>query len=934
MAGSTTCPHCDCPVVEMGRLHICRDHGLLPPQTPPVRKRLFLSYGHDSHSSVAIRLRDDLRTRGHEVWFDEDRLLPGYDWELFIEKGLDELALDSINSAVILLLTPHSVRRPDGYCLNEIARALGRGLRVIPVMVVRSEPPLSICRIQWLDMRECIPISEHESIYWPRLERLLEAVEDGMLDFEGTQQRLIALLQPLEFDADTLDHVSRFTGRQWVFDEIDRWLTTPSAERVFWITGGPGTGKSAVSAVLSSRYPEVVGFHMCRLGHAQKGDARRAVTSLAYQLSTQLPEYEAQLGTMHLENLVDDDAATIFDNIVVQPLTRIAAPGRQLILLIDGLDEATSDGRNELAEFIATEFSRTPKWLRLIVTSRRQQEVMVPLQGLTPLEIDAHGDAVRGDIGDYVRGVLAPLLEGRSDAERLVELLVAQSEGVFLYAERVCHDLLQGHLSLDRPGEFPQSLGSAFYKLVRRQFPDIEQFGAGICPLLRAVVAAREPLRRETLRALVDLQDERLAGILRTIQPLFSVGTDREHGAIRPCHSFLLEWLTDEERAGPYYVSVNEGHRMLAGYCREKYDRIGPAGDAYVTRHMLSHLRAAGEFAEVFDVVADERFVSAFLSVAPADALRREMGWSWAVAVEAGGERLVRQQHPLEASLAQALCLVEEGRFTDAIGLLRGGLQDKASVMEILALNELCWLAKDHLPPADAQSVILDGAGRLTAAVAVMDGTACPMVGIEAARTIGWMLKDLGGAAEARSAFHTALELSERAGNQRQIAWSARDLGCWYRDAHEFEPARECFLRSTAEFRALGDDRQLAVSLKDMGLLLLEQSCTLSSQSDASPPLSLGELEESLQLADMLGDSDLSAWVSRYLGIGEARLGLTEAGRERVERTAEQFYQFRDTNIALTRFCAAHVDRITRPALIERFGHSHNADADFRELMQ
>jgi len=113
-------------------------------------------------------------------------------------------------------------------------------------------------------MQECIPISEHESIYWPRLERLLEAVEDGVLDFEGTQQRLIALLRPLEFDADTLDHVGRFTGRRWVFDEIDRWLATPSAERVFWITGGAGaagTRKSwgSTCAGLATRRREMRG---------------------------------------------------------------------------------------------------------------------------------------------------------------------------------------------------------------------------------------------------------------------------------------------------------------------------------------------------------------------------------------------------------------------------------------------------------------------------------------------------------------------------------------------------------------------------------------------------------------------------------------------------------------------------------------------------
>lgn len=43
--------------------------------------RIFISYGHDEHVGLALRLRDDLRKRGYEVWFDEERLLPGHGWE-------------------------------------------------------------------------------------------------------------------------------------------------------------------------------------------------------------------------------------------------------------------------------------------------------------------------------------------------------------------------------------------------------------------------------------------------------------------------------------------------------------------------------------------------------------------------------------------------------------------------------------------------------------------------------------------------------------------------------------------------------------------------------------------------------------------------------------------------------------------------------------
>lgn len=134
-------------------------------------------------------------------------------------------------------------------------------------------------------MRECIPIQAKEANYRPRFERLLKALEEDQLDFEGIQQRLIKALKPLAFDADILRHIPKFTGRQWVFDAVQQWLTDPVEQRVFWISGGPGMGKTAISAMLSSRYLEVAALHFCKFGHAQKSDPRCVITSVVYQMT-------------------------------------------------------------------------------------------------------------------------------------------------------------------------------------------------------------------------------------------------------------------------------------------------------------------------------------------------------------------------------------------------------------------------------------------------------------------------------------------------------------------------------------------------------------------------------------------------------------------------------------------------------------------------
>jgi tetratricopeptide (TPR) repeat protein len=578
-----------------------------------VSKRLFISYGHDEHTSLAHRLREDLNNRGHEVWFDDDRLNPGLDWECFIEKGLEHLAADKQNAALLLLLTPHAVRRPDGFCLNEVARALNRGLRIIPLMVVESEPPLSICRIQWLDMRNCFPIQERENYYRPRFSRLLRAVEEGELDFEGNQQRLLRVLQPLEFDADTLLHLPKFTGRNWVFAAIQQWLEHPRKDlapkhRVFWISGGPGVGKTALSAVLSSRYLEVAALHLCKFGHTQKSDPRRVVMSIVYQLTTQLPEYEAQLGAMDIELLTKDDARTLFDNLLVQPLNKLSRPNRVIIILIDALDEATRDGRNELASFIAAEFHKTPDWLRLIITSRPEKAVTAPLQGLNPFILNTEVEENRNDLREYLGRELASVLQGRQDCDRIIEHILARSEGVFLYIERVCDDLRRGNLSLDQLDRFPQGLGGVFWQFFERQFSDIDWFKKNIRPALRAVLAAREPLPLQILKSLFGWSGEEKFDFTRALGSLFPVTQQGGNETIKPYHKALVDWLENEATAGAYYVSVTEGHSLLGGAGRKAIQSTTMDPQGYYVRHTLYHLQQCDRDTEAANLAGSERF--------------------------------------------------------------------------------------------------------------------------------------------------------------------------------------------------------------------------------------------------------------------------------------------------------------------------------------
>ena len=52
-------------------------------------------------------------------------------------------------------------------------------------MLVWCEPPLSICRIQWLDMQDCIPLQDRCERYQLKFSMLAEALEHDRTTSRG-----------------------------------------------------------------------------------------------------------------------------------------------------------------------------------------------------------------------------------------------------------------------------------------------------------------------------------------------------------------------------------------------------------------------------------------------------------------------------------------------------------------------------------------------------------------------------------------------------------------------------------------------------------------------------------------------------------------------------------------------------------------------------
>jgi hypothetical protein len=181
---------------------------------------------------------------------------------------------------------------------------------------------------------------------------------------------------------------------------------------------------------------------------------------------------------------------------------------------------------------------------------------------------------------------------------------LAKSEGLFLYVEAVRQELANGRLSLNRLDQFPQGLGGVYVAFFARQFPDVPAYEANVRPALEAVCAARNPMRVCDLAAMFRWDDYQRKRALDSLGSLFPVFDD----CVQPFHQSVKDWLSDEGKAGPYFVSEKAGHERLANFCWSQYELGAGTMSEFAVRFALFHLRQVGADDRAGKIETDREF--------------------------------------------------------------------------------------------------------------------------------------------------------------------------------------------------------------------------------------------------------------------------------------------------------------------------------------
>jgi hypothetical protein len=114
---------------------------------------VFISYGRAESKAFATKLCEQLTKKGYTVWFDQNDIPLGVDFQHQIDDGIETA------HNFIFVIAPHAVK--SVYCRKEINLAIKRGKRIIPILHI--EPTTkeiwdkmhpAIGKINWVYMRQ------------------------------------------------------------------------------------------------------------------------------------------------------------------------------------------------------------------------------------------------------------------------------------------------------------------------------------------------------------------------------------------------------------------------------------------------------------------------------------------------------------------------------------------------------------------------------------------------------------------------------------------------------------------------------------------------------------------------------------------------------------------------------------------------------------
>ncbi|CAE6422198.1 unnamed protein product [Rhizoctonia solani] len=247
--------------------------------------------------------------------------------------------------------------------------------------------------------------------------------------------------------------------RTKILETCIAWSENPGAEKIYWMNGMAGTGKTTIAYSLCAELEvrkQLAASFFCTVTSSECREAKRIVPTIAYQLARRSTPFRSTLCKVIKED-PDIGSGSIFsqfERLLQNPLMEASAKmPDNLVVVIDALDECRDPHIVEL--FLGLLFSVASKLpAKFFVTSRPEpairKKMMTESDRLRSIlylhEIEQ--SLVQADIGLYLKEELAPISPAGTDIDKLA----TQAGKLFIYAATAVRYIRPPGKSVDSKG--------------------------------------------------------------------------------------------------------------------------------------------------------------------------------------------------------------------------------------------------------------------------------------------------------------------------------------------------------------------------------------------------------------------------------------------------------------------------------------------------
>ncbi|QRV80557.1 Vegetative incompatibility protein HET-E-1 [Ceratobasidium sp. AG-Ba] len=381
-----------------------------------------------------------------------------------------------------------------------------------------------------------------------------------------------------------------------VLQELRNWASGASTEKIYWLNGMAGTGKTTIAYSLCQYLQgekALAASFFCSRQLPECRDVNRIIPTIAYQLSRVSTPFFHVICPM-LRNdpeVYNKPILDQFEQLIVEPVNRVkSALPSNLVIVIDALDEC--EANTGIAKILNALLAYAPDLpVRFFVSSRPEASIMDRMrkkqaEGVNT-EMRLHEldrKVVETDIRTYLKESLKPLPNlSNADLEKLVE----RSGVLFIYASTAVRyiaddDFSRGptrleevlRVSDDSRSEKTVEIDVLYANILASAFKSqkSERDRDEMTSIIRTVICAQEPLSIDTMAGLLQLDINRC--VVPALRPLFSILQVSDTGVITTLHESFRDFLLDASRSDRFFCDPEEQHARLSDIC---FSRISVA---------------------------------------------------------------------------------------------------------------------------------------------------------------------------------------------------------------------------------------------------------------------------------------------------------------------------------------------------------------------